>query len=162
MVFPVKELGKVFLNSIFPFFKDSKALELIKNDALEVKEDLLAKLYDKVKGVFVKGSKESILEQLHKNPEDKVWQAAADASISEELKNNEDFHKQLAEYVKNLEEEYAPQVAKMINEHKIKGSGNMLSQGADNEMSNGAEMTNKSDIEGNNNQVYQGQGNRLN
>ncbi len=162
MKIPIKEVGKVLLNSIFPFFEDSKALKLIKEDALEVKEELFAKLYDKVKAVFVKDSaKETIFEMLQKKPEDKGLQAATDVNISEELKNNKEFHRELAEYVKEIEKEYSTQTSEIINKLKVEGEGNILEVGGDNELENGAKIKNKANIKGNENQVFIGGGNKL-
>lgn len=127
MKIPVIKLGKIFINSIFPFFEKSKALELIKNDMLEVTDDLLAKLYDKVKPIFVKDDRKSILEQLSQKPEDKVWQSAASVSISEELENNKQFLSEITEYVNELEKSYP---FEKINEiYNIKGKKNKIKQG---------------------------------
>ena len=155
-------IGKVVVNAIFPFFKKSKALELIKNDMLEVGDDLFAGFYDLVKPVFITDNRKSILEQLHSKPDDKIWQGAAEGAIKEEIeKEDKEFYSKIESFVEDIDKKYAIKTTKIVNELKLKGKDNIVEQGTDNELENGAELTNKADIAGEQNYVIQGKGNKF-
>jgi len=127
MEISVLKLGKVFINFIFPFFEKSKALELIKKDMLDVSDDLLAQLYDKVKPIFVTDDRKPIIDQLYQKPDDKVWQGAAEAAIKAELEENEAFFKEIKSYVENVENSYPAETINKI--YNIEGQKNRIEQG---------------------------------
>lgn len=162
MEISVAKIGKIVVNAIFPFFKKSKALELIKNDMLEVSDDLLAGFYDIAKPIFISDDRKPILEQLHNTPDDKIWKNAAEGAIKAELEKEDNIlYSEIESFVEEINKKYEAQTTKIINELKLKGKDNIVEQGADNELENGAELTNKADIDGEQNYVIQGKGNKL-
>jgi len=127
MNIPIMKLGKIVINSIFPFFEKSKALELIKKDMLEVTDVLMAKLYDKVKPIFIKDDRQSILEQLEKKPDDIAFQVAANAVINENLKTDKEFYNIVKNVVEEIENSFPQETINSI--YNIKGDENQIEQG---------------------------------
>lgn len=153
MKIPIIKLGKIVVNSIFPFFEKSKALKLIKEDMLEVSDDLLAQLYDAVKPAFISDDRKTILEQLEKAPDSSVWQAATNAAITEELKKNGVIYKKLEEIVTQIDKKYASKVTNIVKD--LEGNENEIIQGTntnpDSETTNTIEK-----VKGNKNKIVQG------
>ena len=144
-------IGKVVVNAIFPFFKKSKALELIKNDALEVSDDLLAGFYDIVKPIFITDDRKPILEQLYNKPDDKVWQGATEGAIKAELEKNEQFFNEIKSYVEQVENIFPSETINKI--YNIKGERNRIEQG---QHSDGKTENIIDGVEGNENTIIQG------
>lgn len=147
----VVSIGKVVINAIFPFFKKSKALELIKNDALEVSDDLLAGFYDIVKPIFITDDRKPIFEQLHNKPDDKVWQGAAEGAIKAELESNEQFFDAMKSYVEKVENSFPAETINRI--YNIKGKKNKIEQGQNSE---GKTENTIDGVEGDENTIIQG------
>ena len=129
-------MGKFLVNSIFPFFKESKALGLIKNDTLEISDDLFAKLYDSVKKVFIKDERRSIvaqLEELNKNPNDNVLQATPKIAIAQKLQEKGEFYNEIQSVVAEIENKYQEKSVCQFSEKcssKAYGNGNSHAGGA--------------------------------
>jgi len=147
----ISKIGKVVIKAIFPFFKKSKTLELIKNDALEVSDDLLAGFYDKIKPIFVNDDRKPILDQLYNKPDDKIWQGATENTIREELEKNEQFFNEMKSYVEKIENSFPTETINRI--YNIKGDKNRIEQG---QHSDGKTKNTINRVDGNENTIIQG------
>lgn len=157
-------VGKFIINTIFPFFKERKVLKFIKNDMLEVSDDLFASFYDTTKSLFIKDNRKSIvlqLEELLENPTDEILQATPQLAIQKKLKEKSDFYSKFSNIIEKIEEQYKDRISELSNELDIIGEENEIEQGSDNELTNGAKVVNKAKIEGKGNKIIQGKGNKL-
>lgn len=160
----IVNMGKFLVNTIFPFFKESKALNLIKKDMLEVSDDLFASLYDTVKHLFVKDNRKSIvsqLEELLENPTDEILQATPQLAIQKKLSESTDFFDEIKSIVGIIEDRYKEKITELSNELEVIGENNEIEQGSDNQLENGSKFVNRAKIDGTRNKVIQGKWNKL-
>ncbi len=160
----IATFGKFLINTIFPFFKESKALQLIKNDTIEVSDDLIAKLYDTTKKWFVVDDRKSVvqqLEELRNKPNDKILQVGTGAIIAEYLNEKGDFYKQIETVINEIEKKYQHKVSEIITELNLKGIENDLDINSNNELENGAKIKTKAEINGDRNKITINKNNKM-
>ncbi len=97
------------MNWIFPFFKDNKALKLIKKDIQSIGEELLVKAYDSVKGLFYNSeSRQSVFEQWSKslidgNEPDDIIEGGIKNCIEKALESPTNFKNEMEQFLKEVE-----------------------------------------------------------
>jgi hypothetical protein len=155
MNIPKISIGKFILNTIFPFFEKSKAVALIKKDMLDVTDNLLAQLYDKVKPIFIKDDREGIFSQLEKNIEDEINQVSFAMVIEKNLGKDKLFFNEIKEIINRLEKYYHADIENYINE--IEGDENKIFQGLNSkELYSKTIKNNINKVKGKNNYIVQG------
>jgi len=109
---------KPVVNWVIPFFKENKALALIKADMQSVGEEFLARVYDSTKRLFVNDEiRKPIFEQWLKTVEegkipDDFSEGGVKNTIEKAVQSETDFRNEILQILKDVEQKHSELIKK--------------------------------------------------